>query len=172
MKETIILGIDPGFDRLGIAVISKSHQARETVLYTECYGTDRSESLDMRIFVIGQHIQSIIERFKPNMLAIETLFATKNLKTVMGVAEARGVIKYVAQINGLVIHEYSPNQIKTAIAGSGSATKDQIQYMVPKLVFFDMESRKTTYKGTSSGLDDEIDALAVALTCSAIERFV
>lgn len=170
MTTTRILGIDPGFDRLGVAIIDRTGTAREEVIYTECYGTDRSQSLDERIYVIGQHIDNLILDYQPQVLAIETLFATNNQKTVMGVSESRGVIKYIARSHDLRVFEYSPNEIKVAIAGSGSATKDQIQYMVPRLVAFDMAARTAVYGGKSSGLDDELDALAVALTCSAIER--
>lgn len=166
----IILGIDPGFDRLGLAVIQKNLSGKETVLHTECFGTDRTQKLDDRIFVIGQHLEFLIKKYNPNVVAIETLFATNNQKTVMGVAEVRGVVKYIAKLHNIIVFEYSPNQIKVAIAGSGSAAKEQVQYMIPKLVSFDIDARKAVYKGTSSGLDDELDALAVALTCSACER--
>lgn len=173
----IILGIDPGFDRLGIAVIEKNNvptfgNKKEQVLHTECFSTDRKQELNERIFVIGQHIEFLLNKWKPDILAIETLFATNNQKTVMGVSEVRGVIKFLARKCEVRVCEYSPNQIKVAIAGSGSADKSQIQYMVPKLVEFDMEARLKTYKGTSSGIDDELDALAIALTASAIEKNV
>lgn len=171
----IIFGIDPGFDRLGIAVIEKNNvptfgNKKEHVLHTECFSTDRKEELNERVFVIGQHIEFLLNKWKPDLLAIETLFATNNQKTVMGVSEVRGVIKFLARKQGLRVCEYSPNQIKVAIAGSGSADKRQIQYMVPKLVKYDVEARKKAFGGSSSGIDDELDALAIALTASAIEK--
>jgi crossover junction endodeoxyribonuclease RuvC len=166
-----IIGIDPGFDRIGIAVIERMPgQSRENVLHTECFTTKRGDELDSRISAVAERINHIINEYGPTVMAIESLFATKNLKTVMGVSEARGVIKYIAGQNGLKIYEYTPNQIKVAITGSGAATKDQIQYMVPKLVGIDIAERSKQMGGTSTGLDDELDALAVALTCSAIEK--
>ena len=133
-----ILAIDPGFERVGIAVIEKTYLKN-----------------------IGLEVEGVIKKYKPEALAIEKLYFATNQKTVMGVSEARGTIIYVASKNNLLIYEYTPPQIKVAVAGYGKANKDMIMSMVPKLI----EIKKETNS------DDELDAIAIGLTCLACEKF-
>ena len=122
-----ILGIDPGFERLGVAVlekpnkksaITKSHsETRERVLFSECFKTSANLEFSERLNLIGEEIKKIIKKYKPEVLSIETLFLTTNHKTVMRVAEARGVVIYEAARAGLKIFEASPPQIKIATTG-------------------------------------------------------
>ncbi len=157
----IILGIDPGFERLGIAVIEKDKTKRkEVVLFSECFKTSSRLEFPDRLVLIGEEVQKIIKKFKPHVLAIETLFLTNNQKTVMHVAEARGVVIYEAKNAGLEIFETSPPQIKMSIAGHGKADKKQIMKMEWRLGDID----------SSVKYDDELDAIAIALTCSAYKR--
>lgn len=151
-----ILGIDPGYERVGIAIVSK-----EELLYSACFKTEKTLSLSERITLIGAEIGRLIEEYSPELLAIETLFFNKNVKTAMGVAEARGVIIATSAARGLSVREFSPLQIKQAVTGSGRADKRQMINMVPKLIKMDARKR----------IDDEYDAIAVALTCSASEKF-
>ena len=154
----IILGIDPGFERLGIAVLEKNKgEKKEKVLFSECFKTSAKLEFPKRLFLIGKEIKNIIKKFKPEVLAIETLFLTTNQKTVMHVAEVRGVIIYEASLAGLKIFEASPPQIKIAITGYGKANKEQVMKMVKILV--DIDNTKKS--------DDELDAIAVALTAFA-----
>jgi len=153
-----ILGIDPGFERLGVAILEKkSGDKREQVLHSECFKTSAKLEFDERLLLLGNKIKDLIKEYKPEVLAIETLFLTTNHKTVMRVAEARGVVIYEASKVGLRIFEASPPQIKVAVAGDGKADKTQIIKMVKMLVEVD--------KGKSS--DDELDAIAIALTAFA-----
>jgi len=158
-SNMIILGIDPGYDRLGIAVIEKPKVGKEKVLFSECFSTSKENSIYTRLNEIGSEVVHIIDKFDPKTIALETLFITKNQKTAMRVAEARGIIIYEAIRKGLQIFEYSPMEIKMAITGSGSSTKDGIIKMIHLLT--DIKRKK---------LDDEYDAIAVALTCSAKYR--
>lgn len=158
----IVLGIDPGFERLGIAVIEKKPSSQETVLFSECFITPKTMDFSERLTNIGNHIEEIITRYKPTHLGIETLFIEKNQKTAMRVAEVRGTIIFLAARTGMRICEYSPLQIKSAVTGYGKADKKAVMGMVPKLVSIDMNQKR---------LDDELDAIAVALTTSASERF-
>ncbi len=148
----IILGIDPGYDRVGIAVIEN-----RSLLYSECLLTSQKDDFYTRLKNIGLRIREIIEQYSPQILAIESLFITKNHKTAMKVAEARGVISYEARIAGMNIYEFSPPQIKVAVTGHGSSDKSQIIKMIPLLI--KMKHKKA--------LDDEYDAIAVAITCQA-----
>lgn len=153
-----ILGIDPGYERLGVAVLEKNKGARkERVIFSECFKTNPKKDFSDRLFEVGQEVHKVIEEFKPDILAIETLFLNTNQKTAMRVAEVRGVIIYEAISAGLGIFEASPPQIKLAVTGYGGATKDQINKMVKMLVDIDKNKKS----------DDELDAIAIALTASA-----
>lgn len=153
-----ILSIDPGFERIGIAIIEKSQ--KEELVYSDCFKTNPKLPLNERLMLIGKEVGQIIKKYSPSALAIEKLYITNNQKTAMGVAEARGVIIYESTVNNLSIFEYTPPQIKLAVTGYGKATKDMVMNMVPRLIYMD--------KKTNS--DDELDAIAIGLTYFAIEK--
>ena len=153
----VILGIDPGYDRCGFAVISHVRGDREVLLYSDCFVTDRTRSFEQRLVAVGTECARIIQSYTPAQCALEKVYFTSNQKTAMRVAEVRGVLLYLACTHGLSIVEYSPNEIKVAIAGDGRADKKQVTSMVPRLV----RVEKTIQ------YDDEYDAIAVALTASA-----
>jgi crossover junction endodeoxyribonuclease RuvC len=161
-----ILGIDPGFERLGIAILEsasaksygetkKKHE--HVVIFSECFKTSSKLEFSERLVLIGNRIEEIIEKFKPEVLAIETLFLNTNQKTVMRVSEARGVVLYEAKKANLEIIELSPLQIKMATTGYGRSDKAQIMKMVKMLVSIDKNVKS----------DDELDAIAVALATFA-----
>lgn len=153
-----ILGIDPGFERLGIAILEKNKSdKKEHVLFSECFKTSAKLEFADRLKLIGEEVKKIIKEYKPEILSIETLFLTTNHKTVMHVAEARGVVIYEAVCAGLKIFEASPPQIKIATTGYGRSDKTQINKMVKILV--EIDNSKTS--------DDELDAIAIALTAFA-----
>ncbi len=155
-----ILGIDPGYDRLGVAVIEKPARGREVVLYSECFQTSSKDSISERLRSVGAEIDRVISEFKPDALAIETLFITKNQKTAMRVSEARGIIIYEAVKNDIPVFEYSPMQIKMAVSSDGTSDKARMIKMVELLVSIPNKKAR----------DDEYDAIAVALTHSASLR--
>ena len=164
-----ILGIDPGYDRLGIAVIDKPERVRgartkEALVYSECFQTSAKDTIYMRLRQIGQELGRVLDEYKPECLAIESLYITKNQKTAMRVAEARGIILYEAEKRGLSIHEYTPMEIKLAVTGDGSSDKRMIAKMLSLLIMMPAE------KASAKTLDDECDAIAVALAHSAIVR--
>lgn len=148
----IILGIDPGYDRVGIAIIKDN-----ILLHSECYSTSPKDAFHVRLKEIGLRIREIISEYSPEIVAIESLFITKNQKTAMKVAEARGVIAYEASLKNIPIQEFSPPQIKLAVTGHGGSDKAQIIKMIPLLLR--IKAKKA--------LDDEYDAIAVAITCQA-----
>ena len=155
-----IIGIDPGYDRLGVAILDKSAQGKETVLYSNCFTTSSKDEIHTRLLEIGQEISRALEEFKPEKMAIENLFLSKNQKTAMRVSEARGIIMYEALKRNIPVFEYSPMQIKTAITSDGTSDKERMIKMVKILV--KLPEKKAH--------DDEYDAIAVALTCSAMDR--
>ncbi len=152
-----ILAIDPGLERVGVAILDKERGAKETLIFSECFKTKASLPLSERLNLIGLHINKIVLEYEPEILAIESLFFTTNQKTAMVVSQARGVIIYEGTKNGLPVHEYTPLQIKVAVTGYGKATKTQVNSMVQKLI-------NIPKKITS---DDEMDAVAIGLTCFA-----
>ena len=153
-----ILGIDPGFERLGIAVLEKNKgDKKEHVLFSECFKTPSKMEFFERLNMLGEEVKKIIKKYRPEILSIETLFLTTNHKTVMRVAEARGVVIYEASRAELKIFEASPPQIKIATTGYGASDKTQVMKMVKILVEID-NSKKS---------DDELDAIAIALTAFA-----
>ena len=152
----IILGIDPGYERLGIAVLEKN-KGKEEVLHSECFKTSARLLFEERLLLIGQKIEGVIKKYRPEVLAIETLFSNTNQKTVMHVSEARGVVIYEAIKKNLKIFEASPPQIKMATTGYGKADKNQVIKMVKMLVKIDNTKKS----------DDELDAIAIAITAFA-----
>jgi len=152
-----ILGIDPGFDRLGVCVLDKEG-SKEVLVHSRCIITSRADTFEKRLGAIGSQLETLIKEYHPNELAIEKLFFAKNQTTAINVAEVRGVVLYLAHIHTLSIHEYSPPQIKLAVAGHGNATKNDIAHMVPKILKIPLSVNL---------LDDELDAIAIALTHSA-----
>lgn len=156
-----ILSIDPGYERIGIAIIEKTFEKKDSLVFSECFKTSTKIPFAERLRNIGEEVEKVIKKHKPEALAIETLYFTTNQKTVMGVSEARGAIVYVAAKNNLKIYEYTPPQIKVAVTGYGKASKDMVMSMVPKLIDIKKEIKS----------DDELDAIACGLTLLACEKF-
>lgn len=154
-----VLAIDPGFGRLGLAVLKKDN-GREIVLTSACVVTSHQASFPERLLIIAQTLEQTISQWPVTDLAMEKLYFAKNKTTALKVAEVRGVILALAAKNKLPVAEYAPAEIKAAIAGYGGATKDQVAKMVKKLV--DLADRPRW--------DDEIDAIAIGLTHLAVSR--
>ncbi len=151
-----ILGIDPGYDRMGIAIIDKN-EGKEKLLFSGCVRTDARLSLPARLVIIGEALRDMIKQYKPDQAAIEALYFAKNTMTAMKVAEARGVIQYVVTQANIPLVEYHPNTIKITVTGYGNANKGAIASMIPRLIAMNGAKK----------IDDELDAIAVALTHSA-----
>ena len=147
----IILGIDPGYAIVGYGLIDSAKN--NAVIDYGVITTPKEDSIAVRLKTIEDALTFIIEKYKPEVLAIEELFYFKNQKTVIPVAEARGVIVLTCQKLIGNIYEYTPLQIKQALTGIGRAEKAQVQYMVKTIL-----GLKSIPKP-----DDAADALAVAL---------
>ena len=154
-----VLAIDPGYDRLGVAIIERTNQ-KEVLLYSECVMTEKSDSLAKRLLVIGDTVSKLIETHSPDTVAIETLFFNKNVKTAIGVAQARGIILYLAQKAGCTVYEFGPQEIKVAVTGYGKSDKSAVIDMVKRLVV----------NAPADAHDDEYDAIAVGITALAHHR--
>ncbi len=156
----VIIAIDPGYDRVGIAILKKK-EGKELVLFSECFQTERKKTISERIFDITERVKELITLYRPKYFVIEGLFFAKNTKTALSVAEARGALINTALQENLIIQEFTPNEIKVAVTGYGKANKKDIFFMVDKLV--DLSDRKR--------IDDELDAIAIGLTFFATNLF-
>lgn len=152
IKSEIILGIDPGFGRVGFGVIEKGYGDWEAKVYG-CIETSAKKSFVDRLAQIHEELVSLIKKYKPTRMAVEELFFFKNVKTAIEVGQARGVILLTAVENNLPVDEFTPLQVKQAITGYGRAEKDQMQKMVAMLLGLKCKIKS----------DDAADALAVAL---------
>lgn len=149
-----ILAIDPGYERLGIAVLEKGVKENPVLIFSECFKTSAKEKHSVRLAKIQNRILEIIKKFGPSQLAIEELFFNTNQKTALRVAEARGVIIATAKNADLEVFEYKPQEIKVAVTGNGRSDKNSIIKMIPLLIKIN----------TNVKIDDEFDAIACGLT--------
>lgn len=156
----IILGIDPGIAIVGYSIIECNGNKLRAIDYG-CIKTDSTLLFPERIKIIYDRLIEIIEKYKPDDLAIEELFFNKNVKTAIKVGQARGVEILAAVNQGLEIYEYTPLQIKQAVVGYGRADKNQVQEMV-KILLNLKEKPKP---------DDVADALAVAICHGSSIKF-
>ena len=156
-----VLAVDPGYDRIGFAILEKGvHDRKEALLHSECLVTNRSDMFENRLLAAGQAMERLVGAFSPQYCALEKLYFVSNQKTAMGVSEARGVFLYTAARHGLTLFEYTPLQIKNAVTGNGRSGKQQVIDMVHKLISLETKKRH----------DDEYDAIAIGITCLASEQ--
>lgn len=146
-----ILAIDPGYDRLGIAVV-EGNPSKPTLVMSECVMPEKGARED-RLARVSGAVTDAIATYRPDALAIETLFFRINKKTAIGVAEARGAILAAAGAASLPVIERSPQQVKLSVTGHGGADKSAVARMLPKLIALPKKKR----------LDDELDAIAIGI---------
>lgn len=156
----IILGIDPGYATVGFGIIESFGGNKIRAIEYGVITTPKDDSLPKRLKHISDTFIYLIEKYKPEAVAIEELFFQNNQKTAIAVAEARGAILLTVYEKCGKLYEYTPLQIKQALTGYGRAEKQQIQYMVKTLLRLDKVPKP----------DDAADALAVAITHSQISK--
>jgi crossover junction endodeoxyribonuclease RuvC len=133
-KPQLVLGIDPGTAVTGYGIVRKD--GRNPLSLVECgvIRTRARDALPQRLTEIYEGVLELIRRHKPDVLSIEDVFYARNVRTTVVLGHARGVILLAAAQAGLEIHEYPPAEIKKAVAGTGAATKLQVQFMVTRLL--------------------------------------
>ncbi len=154
----IILGVDPGTLVTGYGVIEMTGPGRLRVIEYGTVESKRIASLPMRLKLIFERLQAVIERVLPDEFAIESAFYQKNVQSTLKLGHARGVAILAAVLRDLPTGEYSPREVKKAVVGNGNASKDQVEFMVRKMLKLDPNDLK---------LPDAYDALAIAITHSA-----
>ncbi|WP_319578237.1 crossover junction endodeoxyribonuclease RuvC [uncultured Methanospirillum sp.] len=148
-----VLGIDPGYATMGYGIISDDRQTPGADEWG-CVKTSKSDGdSPIRLGLIYKGVVDLIERFSPESMAIERLFFARNTTSALQVSEARGVIILAAVHHDIPVTEYTPNQVKVAITGSGSADKRQMQEMITRLLRLPEIPRP----------DDAADGLSLAL---------
>lgn len=148
----IIMGFDPGLAILGYGIVKKdgynlnhiAHGVIETV---------SGMPLDRRLHILFDELQSLIDKYRPDSIAVEEMFFSKNVKTAISVAHARGIIILSASLKSIPLYEYTPLEVKQALTGYGRAQKLQMQQMVKILLGLELIPKP----------DDAADALAVSI---------
>lgn len=148
----IILGIDPGYAIVGLGIVDYTH-SRFTTLGYGAITTQAHTPFTLRLKTIYDELALVIEKYKPQAVAIERLYFTTNQKTAIDVAQARGIIILAATNAGVPVFEYTPLQVKQSVVGYGKAVKKQVQEMTKNLL-----NLKEIPKP-----DDTADALAIAI---------
>lgn len=148
----VILGIDPGYAIVGFGIIEKGKFKTEVIDYG-VITTPKEDSLPTRLKSIYDGMCALIDKYKPEHVAIEELFFNTNTTTGIAVAEARGVILLACLNKGLKLYEYTPLQIKQALTSNGRADKQQVQFMVKAILKLSSIPKP----------DDAADGLAVAV---------
>ena len=155
-----VLGIDPGYGRCGVAVVEKHGGDKEILLYSDCIETSAEADFTDRLAKVADECERLMKSHKPDAVALERLFITKNQKTAMHVAEVRGALINTATGLGVEVFEYTPGEVKSAAAGWGGADKQAVTRMLHALMKIEKPIKH----------DDEYDAIAIAVTHLARAR--
>lgn len=151
-KERVVLGIDPGLANTGWGVVSQNGSRLACLAYG-CVSTDASTPLAQRLRVIHEQVGAVIGRYAPTCVGIETVWFGQNITAAFATGQARGAALVACAESDLEVGEFTPRQIKLAVVGTGSAEKEQVQYMVRKLLALDHDPKP----------DHASDALAAAI---------
>src|SRR3989344_6599502 len=154
-KKTIIVGLDPGLADTGYGIIAKEG-SRLSFIAAGSIRTAAGQDFPRRLEQIYEEMDALLQRYQPDLVAIEKLFFAKNVKTALAVGQARGVILLCVRRHSKRIMEFTPLQIKQGIASSGAASKRQVGLMVKTILSLQAVSRT----------DDAADALALAITAA------
>lgn len=159
MSNKIILGIDPGYARVGWAIVKKvQNKPGISLIKYDCFGTSAEKTMETRLEYVYDEITKICIAEKPGICSLEKLFFARNVSTAMLVSQAYGVILLALKKQGIEIFPYTPMQIKKVVTGSGRGSKDQVH-----------EGVNEYFKSTGAiKLDDTVDAIAAALCYSKL----
>jgi crossover junction endodeoxyribonuclease RuvC len=147
-----VLGVDPGLGRTGVAVVDGGPGSL-TLVHSSCLSTSPGADDAQRLLLLSQLITAVVGEFRPAFAAVERLFFSTNRSTAMRVSEARGVLLCALAAGGVQVFEYTPNEVKEAVAGYGAARKPQVQRMTRQLLSVER----------IEGPDDVADACAIAV---------
>ncbi|MDN6169114.1 MAG: crossover junction endodeoxyribonuclease RuvC, partial [Micrococcaceae bacterium] len=149
-----VVGVDPGLTRCGLAVVDVEPNRRASLVDVKVVGTTPDTSLDQRLLAIAEGIDAWLDRHRPDVLAVERVFSQLNVSTVMGTAQASGIVIVAAARRGIPVALHTPTEVKAAVTGSGQASKAAVGKMVAKILRLDEPPRPA----------DAADAAALAIT--------
>jgi crossover junction endodeoxyribonuclease RuvC len=149
-----VLGIDPGLTRCGFGVVDVEANRRASLVGVGVVGTHSEEPLDQRLLAISLAIDEWLDRHTPDVLAVERVFSQLNVSTVMGTAQASGIVIAAAARRGIAVALHTPTEVKAAVTGNGQADKAAVTKMVTRILRLDTPPRPA----------DAADALALAIT--------
>ncbi|MDO5617628.1 crossover junction endodeoxyribonuclease RuvC [Kocuria sp.] len=152
-SEQVILGVDPGLTRCGFGVVRMRANRKVEWIHHEVQGTGADQPLEMRILSIAQAAQSMMERYQPDALAIERLFAQNNAPTVVGTAQASGAVIAEAARRAIPVAWHTPSEVKAAVTGDGAADKAAVTRMVVRILGLEAPPKPA----------DAADAIAIAI---------
>jgi crossover junction endodeoxyribonuclease RuvC len=158
---TLVLGIDPGTATIGYALVRDLLDGSSQAVDYGVITTPKEDSAPARLVQLYERLNEILSLHHPDSAAVEKLFFQKNISTAIAVGQARGVVMLALAQAGLEIGEYTPNEVKQAVTGYGSADKKQVQEMVRVLLSLDKIPKP----------DDAADALAIAITHLNTRRY-
>lgn len=148
----LILGIDPGTAIMGYGLIEKNGQKLTPLAYS-CWRTPSDMEMSQRLRLLFESLDELLQKYSPDVMAVEELFFNRNTTTALTVGQARGIVLLSAARKNIAVYEYTPLQVKQAVVGYGNADKKQIQFMVKALLALQDIPKP----------DDTADALAVAI---------
>ena len=156
-KQNVILGVDPGLNKTGWAIINSYANFDTHIAHGEII-TKSNQELGKRLSIIYDKLLKVFNMFSPNAVAVEKIFANQNPESSLKLGKARGMVYLVAAKNDLIIHEYSPNTVKKNLVGYGHANKEQILKMLKRI-----------FPELSLSSEDAADAMAVAI-CHSMQN--
>jgi crossover junction endodeoxyribonuclease RuvC len=151
----IVLGVDPGTATTGYGVVRGGEPGGPTLIECGVIRTSPQSTLSRRVMEIFDGLRDVIDRNAPDAMAVESVFFAKNARTTLVLGHARGVVLLAGERAGLTVHEYAPKLVKKTVVGTGSATKQQVQAMVARLLRLKRAPEPA----------DAADGVACALTC-------
>ncbi len=129
-----VLGVDPGLTRCGVGVIDVEPSRKVTLVLVDVFKSETNLDSATRVGVVAVKLAELIDRVKPQSIAIERVYADSNVSTVMGTAQISGVVMYLAHTRGIPVTLHTPTEVKAAVTGSGRANKDQVGKMVASIL--------------------------------------
>ena len=158
---TLALGIDPGTATTGFGLVRLTDEGELVFVQHGILSTPKDATPSARLEMLYNQLQTLLKKHKPDTAAVEKLFFSRHVTTALAVGQARGVVLLAIQQAGIEVFEYTPNEVKQAVAGYGSAEKRQVQEMVRALLQLESIPRP----------DDAADALAIAITHLNTNRY-
>ncbi|MTD16367.1 crossover junction endodeoxyribonuclease RuvC [Nakamurella sp. YIM 132087] len=148
-----VLGVDPGLTRCGVGVVDGGAGKPPRLVHVDVVRTPADHDIAVRLLQVAEEVEAMMDTYKPDVVAVERVFSQQNVRTVMGTAQAAGVVALAAARRHIPVAWHTPSEVKAAVSGNGSADKAQVTTMVTRLLRLDTRPKPA----------DAADALALAI---------